>query len=256
MPTVTHALIGALLGFLLYLQSNSEKNGNHKIFSRIHVIIFALNAFIGPDLAKIGLTIGPISESEIIVIINNSIHNILGWVVFSIPLSFLYFFIFSKFSIPKKGEEQIKITTILKLIIGAGLLHFGMDMLDNNVRIFPNFSIFPDLILSVEGFKTGEYFPAIGPLSGLFPWFSMFEFFLIGLFFLVLIIWLFFNKSLKSVILVSFIFVVVVLSIILLFGTNTTNQENDFGFFFYLLIFWIIPIALCLWSYELPKVTE
>ena len=252
LPTVTHSLVGGMIGFLFYIQSNYSKDSKYtkKHFGNAHLIILALNAFIGPDLGKIGLAIGTITESplgySIVFGINNWIHNIFGWFVFAIPLAFLYYAIFNGF---KGQRKQIRLKSIYILMMGAGLLHFAMDTLDSNVRLFPNSPIFPDYHLGIEMLKTG-YTIVDGPLAAIFPWFSMSELLLMGIFFLIVLIWALYNKSLKVVMIIAGIFVSLIIGIAFLFGSQVYQNENDLGFFIYAAIFWFIPLALCMLSYD------
>ncbi|MBD3352398.1 MAG: hypothetical protein GF364_13000, partial [Candidatus Lokiarchaeota archaeon] len=170
MPTITHSLIGGLLAFLIYL--NSRNLGSEKEFSKSHLIIFTINSFIGPDIGKIGVIAGAPSY-----IINDMIHNIIGWIIFSIPLSILYLFIFNKFKSPKVKPSPISFPSILKLIIGAGVLHLGLDVLDQPTRVFPNFSLFPDWAISIDNLRLGHIL-AEGPLYSYFPNFGFMELFI------------------------------------------------------------------------------
>jgi hypothetical protein len=264
--TVTHALIGGLFAMLFYLQSTSTSYKSERQFGKAHVIVFALNSFIGPDIGKIGLAIGPLSANPIIWFINDAIHNVFGWLLFSIPLTILYFWIFNgfrqspirNFNPPHKKTQdmqlnnrkiQIHTFSILKLLIAAGITHFSIDALDSEVRVFPSNSIFPYVTFSVEGFKSGAWYTE-GPFTSIFPWFGMSELFLIGIVFLILIIYAFYKKPLKWVYILSIIFVILIVGILILFGSDIVREENDLGFLFYCSIFWVIPIGFMIWSYE------
>lgn len=244
MPTITHSLIGGMMAFVLYAQSFYSKS--EKKFGKAHVIIFTINSFIGPDFGKITMI-----ATDSMVIVNDAIHNIVGWLLVSIPLSVLYLFIFNKFKTPKKRKPSISYVNILKLIIGAGIFHFSLDCLDQTTRIFPNFPIFPDWGVSVESLSLNGI-----TYEGLLPdaWtgLGLTELFIISMAFLVLIIWFFYKKSIKITMIVAALYVLIIIGMIIVFGTDIVHDENDFGFFIFGLFFWILPLALSVWSYQKP----
>lgn len=241
MSTITHALIGGILSFLIYLNSNNLNA--KKRFSKAHVIIFTINSFIGPDIGKIAAAFGPYNY-----VVNDIIHNIFGWFVFSIPFTFLYFYIFNGVR-PLNSPKSISFKSIYLLILGAGIFHYGYDLLDQSVRLFPKLDIFPDWTISLETFKTGLSMPT-GILSYLLPDFGFTELFIISMFFLVIIIWSFYKKPLKTTIIIAIIYLTIIIALLYLLGSNIVHGENDFGLLFYGIIFWGFPIALMFLSFE------
>lgn len=241
MSTITHALIGGVLSFLFYLGSlnlNAKKG-----FSKAHVIIFTVNSFVGPDIGKIAAAFGPYTY-----VVNDIIHNIFGWFIFSIPFTFLYFYIFNGFR-PLKALKNISFKSIYLLILGAGILHYGYDVLDQSVRLFPKFWVLPDWTISLETFKTGLSMPT-GVLTYLFPDFGFTELFIISIFFLIIIIWSFYKKPLKTTIIVAMIYLAIIIGLLFLLGSDIVHGENDLGLLFYGIIFWAFPITMMFLSFE------
>lgn len=245
MPTITHSLIGGMMAFVLFLQSRYSRS--ERRFGKAHVIIFTINSFIGPDLGKISMI-----AADRMVLVNDAIHNIVGWILISFPLALLYFYIFNKFNSPKKRQPPISLSNVLRLIIAAGIFHFSLDCLDQTTRIFPNFDIFPDwgisvAILSLNGITYEGLLPEVA--AG----FGFTELFMISIVFLVIIICFFYKKSLKSTMIVAGVYVLVILGLLITLGTDIVHDENDLGFLIYGAFFWILPLALCVWSYQEPS---
>jgi hypothetical protein len=182
--------------------------------------------------------------------VNDIIHNVFGWFIVAIPFAFLYFFIFNG-TRSLKSPKSISFRAVYLLILGAGIFHMGFDMLDQSVRLFPNMTIFPDWIVSLETFKTGISMPT-GILTDFFPNFGFTELFFISMIFLVIIIWCFYKKSLKLTMTIAGIYVVIIVGALLLLGSDIVDGENDFGLLIYGISFWAFPVALLLLSYESP----
>ncbi|MHA1339067.1 MAG: hypothetical protein ACTSRZ_03640 [Promethearchaeota archaeon] len=243
MPTIAHALIGGGVAFLIYLIEYEKQINTNPKFTKAHVIIFTINSFVGPDIGKMGIIFGPISY-----LMNDIIHNFIGWICFAFPLAILYFFIFNKFKLPKKRKPSISFLHVYELIFAAGLIHFSLDVLDQSMPIFPNFDIFPEWRISLEGLKTG--YSISGILSQFYPDFGFGELFIICMFFLVVIIWTFYKKTLKITIIVASVFIFTLICLFIFFGSALTHHENDIGFTLYGVIFWIAPIFICYLSFE------
>jgi len=247
MATITHAIIGAALGMLFYTWTISHK----KQFKVEHLIVLAINSFIGPDIPKL---LSPFFGVEywrnpMFLNFNYFVHTYLGWLIFSIPLTGLYYLIFR---LGKQMREThimpIAISHIYFLIVAGGINHFGVDLLDGSVRIIPLF-FGVDWIISLDSFKTGQSW-AEGPLWNQMAWFDDKYLLLLGIFILVVLIWTLKNRSVKMSWFVGLGFIILLYGLIILIGSNAVENENDVGVLMYVIIAWILPIALCLLSLD------
>lgn len=131
MPTVGHLFIGILtplsIGYVL-----NKKN-------IIEILIFFLIGSILPDtytLIKLFIFTDIVKYIPI-----NITHGFIIWIVWSYILSIVLFFIFRKIS-------KLQFIQIFYIILSAGWLHLGLDMLTQPVRIIGGFH------LSVYSFYT------------------------------------------------------------------------------------------------------
>lgn len=247
MSTITHAIIGAALGMILY----SWTLHHQKQFKIEHLIVFAINNFIGPDFPKL---LSPFFGREyfqnlIFLQINDFVHSYVGWVIISGLLSGLYYGIFQ---LSKEARTTKKITItflhIYLLIVAAGFLHFGIDLLDGSVRIVP-ISFGVNWIITLETFKTGNSW-AEGPLWDQMNWFDDKYLLLLGIICLIILIWVLKHKSLKMSWGLGLIFTGIIYALIILIGSNAVENENDVGILLYICMAWLIPIILCLLSLD------
>jgi hypothetical protein len=245
MPTITHAIITASIGALFYLITRNQS----KQFKAEHLIVFALNGFVGPDWAKFlspffGVTY---FSNPTFLAINGFSHSIFGWIFISPLFAGLYYFIFKLTQDAKiSGNPPISYFHLLILIVAAGINHFSIDMLDGYVLIYPSI-INSTYYLSLIDFETG-YLLAEGPLWESFTWFGNKYLLLIGITFMVLLIWELKNKSLKVVIFTAVIFLITIYGLIFLIGSNIVKNEHDLGYAVYLAFGWIFPLYACYFS--------
>ncbi len=254
MPTITHSMIGGAIALLLYTLTyeNLEKGG--KTFQKEHVIILALNSFIGPDYSKF---LSPFFgreywESTAYQQINGFSHSIIGWLILSFPFALLYYSLF-RYTGQGKREKNAPISYmhVLILIIAGGMNHFGMDMLDSSVRVFPPI-ISKEYSLSITSFYTGSML-AEGDLWDTLSWFSTRYYLMLGIIFMIILIYMLNKKSLKAVWITAIAFSVIVFSLIYFIGSRSVSYENDLGLFLYAMFAWIIPLYLCYASMEKNK---
>ncbi len=251
MSTITHAMIGGLIGLCLYtLTQKSDRQ-----FKAEHVIIFALNCFVGPDFSKF---LSPFCctnywTNPLLLTINGFVHSIIGWVIISVLLAGIYYMIFSLAATRTQGKKiPITYGHVLMLIIAGGFNHFGIDLLDATIRVLPN-GWSNQIYLSLTTFTLLGENAAEGLLWPWFGWFDDKYLLLLGLGFMVLLIWLLKNKSLKSVWYVGLGFFVFIYSLIILIGGNIVENENDLGMILYVGFAWFSPVALCFLSMETHK---
>src|SRR6056297_2588598 len=148
MPTITHSIVGGAIGLLLYTitsqyktEGGSSPNSRRK-FKKEHVIVFALNCFVGPDFSKLlsPFFSGNYWESTVYQAINSTIHSIIGWVIVSPAFALLYYAIFRYTGQGKREEKSpISFLSVWLLIVAGGLNHFGIDMLDYGAHLYPGF---------------------------------------------------------------------------------------------------------------------
>jgi hypothetical protein len=137
---------------------------------------------------------------------------------------------------------------IYMLIIAGGFNHFGMDMLDGGILIYP-------LIFGLTGsvsigtFQTG-YLLAQGPLWEYFGWVDDKYLLVIGIFAMIGLIWMMKHKSIKQIWITAGIFGFLIYGIIWLVGSSSVDYEHDLGYMFYVVFTWISPIFLAILSME------
>ena len=248
MPTITHALIGG--GIALFLKTLTEKS--EKKFKNAHLIIFALNSFVGPDFPKIIYPfVQNLRETPVYHFMNMFFHTLIGWYFAALLLTFLYFAIFKYATVEgKKGHLPMPFFQMWLVILAGGICHFAVDFIDYGVYTLPSFSSsgsYGLLFLGYENLQTGFGMPT-GPLSSVFPWFSGGELLLIGIISMIILIWILNNKEMKIVYFAAGIFILFMVAILLLFGGNAVYNENDLGYLAYFLYFILFPLYLLKFS--------
>ena len=256
MPTITHAFVGGAIALLLF--SFTKHRNLDKSFNKEHVILFALNSFVGPDYPKFfSPFLGPDyrNTNTFYILHDNLSHTIVGWIIWSIIFALIYYCIF-RFATKARKTNTIPISLLntYLVILAAGMFHFALDMLDSSVKIFP--AIFSsDTALSIEFFMTGNKF-AIGPMWETMSWFGNKHLLIIGILFLILLIWMLYHGTEKNIWLISLGFGILVYGLIWLVGGNIVHNENDLGFMIYALLFWIGPISVLFLTMEYSGVEE
>jgi hypothetical protein len=254
MPTITHAIIGGAIGLILFSFSQDKKVK----FKAEHVILLALNCFVGPDFPKF---FSPFYgddywTSSTYKYLSTMSHTIVGWLITAIGISLIYFLIFKQSkSARETGKAPISYVHSYLITVAGGMNHFGLDMLDSSVIVFPSFFNI-DLTWSLETFMTGDLM-AEGLLWDSLSWVDSKIYLGLGLLFMVILIWMLKNKPVKNVWIVAGVFGTLIFGLIYLVGSNSVENENDFGFFFYLTFAWIMPLLFCLISMDpADKTTE
>src|SRR6056297_2799173 len=208
MPTITHSIVGGALALIFFTITNKDQGNqylsNKKVFKKEHVIIFALNSFIGPDFAKIlsPFYSGDYWESVMFHRINGTLHTVLGWILVAPLFAGIYYTIFRYMTQEGKinGNAPISYTHTLLLIIAAGMNHFGMDMLDNTIRVFPYY--IPNT--SEYAYTLSDFFTGNAMAEGVWwnslSWFDTKFYLILGLIFMIILIWMMNKKkSIKKI---------------------------------------------------------
>jgi len=242
-PSIAHALFGGTFAFIFYILSRSldlEKKFNERM---LYLSIF--NSFIGPDLFKVFFSF----NLDFLVLGNPLtyfVHSLIGWPVWCLGLMWIWYFILN---IGSTEENKITKGTTLLLLIAVGEMHFFLDAIDTGVHLiaFGEFQIY----IPRDAFFFAKDFYTYGPLHDVFPWFSMFEMFLIGLFFLIMFTYVLFKKELKHVYIVIGIGVVVILSCFILFGSIVFGMENDIGVAMLFLSLIFLPILMIIYAVQI-----
>lgn len=240
-------MVGGAIALLLFTFSRDSP----KKFKAEHVLVLGLNSFVGPDYTKFFSPFyGPgYWESTFYQSLNGFTHTIIGWLIAAFLFAGIYFLLFRYLGEGKKSQvSPISYLHTYMLIVAGGLNHFGLDMLDSSVRIFPNV-IGNDTRLGLSSFYTGEKM-AEGILWESFSWFDDKYLLILGLFFLVGLMWLLKNKDVKWAWIGGAIFGIIVYGSIWLIGGNIVSNENDLGLLVYVSIAWLIPLFLCVFAME------
>lgn len=245
MPTITHALITGAVAILFFLLTQDSL----KRFKAEHVIIFGLNGFLGPDWPKL---LSPFFgsgyfESTLYTTINGFNHTLVGWLIESFGFGLLYYGIFLGTKEARtQGQAPISYVHATLLVLGAGMNHFGVDMLDYGGRVFPT-QLSWDYRIGVAALQTGETWQ-YGPLYAQLSWFDDKYLLILGVLVLFGLIWLLKNKPVKYAIIVAIGFAAFVLSVIFLTGSVIVANENDLGYMVYIGLAWLFPLFACYWS--------
>jgi hypothetical protein len=247
MPTITHAIIGAALGMIFFTFTRDQQ----KKFKAEHLILIAINSFVGPDWPKfLSPFYGPgYWTSDTFTMINGFTHSVLGWCITAVAFSLIYYPIFRYLGEGKRtGRSPITFFHVYLLIVAGGICHFGLDILDQSIRVLPA-SFNTEIMWDLEYFSSGDRL-AEGPLWDSMSWFDDKYLLIIGMVFLPLLIWLLKNKPIKYAWGLGIFFVVLIYGLIWAIGSNIVVNENDFGFFLYIMFAWITPLTICFYSME------
>jgi len=243
MPTIAHAILGGAIALVFYtitLKWNTEKK-----FTERMVILFAFNSMIGPDIFTMfyAFRLGAVAES---IPIRPTVHSILGWPLWCLIIMWLWYYV-----INIRSTEQTKLSkkSTLLLLIAAGEMHFFLDALDAGFPVFGfgdwriHYSL-QDLFLIDDIYTSG-------PLTEVFPWFSMAEMFLLGLFFMILLIYSLFRWQLKYTYLVAGLFLFTIIVLYFLLGSPILGgTEHDLGITIYFGGLFLIPLFLMVLAME------
>lgn len=124
MPTVGHLLVGILTPLLIGYVLNKKKIIEISIYFLIGSILpdtyTIIKLFIFPDIIK--------------YISINITHGFIIWIVWSYIFSIVLFFTFRKIS-------KLQFIQIYYIILSAGWLHLGLDMMIQPVRIIGDFHL-------------------------------------------------------------------------------------------------------------------
>ncbi|MHA1149780.1 MAG: hypothetical protein ACTSR8_16210 [Promethearchaeota archaeon] len=242
MPTIAHAILGGALALVFYTITNSQNFTSEKKFTERMVILFAFNSFIGPDIFTMFYAFNIDTN---VIPIKPFVHSMLGWPVWCLGIMWVWYYIIN---IRSTELTKLSKSSTLLLLIGAGEIHFYLDMLDSSVALigFGDWSIHLSL---QENFLTGMTYQ-YGPFYALAPWFSMTEMFFIGLFFLVLLIYSMFRWELKYTILIAGLFILLIFTLYSVFGSIIFGFENDFGITLYFSLLFLLPMLLMILAME------
>jgi len=129
MPTIGHLIVGVLIPFLTYYALNKKISIETELYfvsgSIIPDTYTIIKIFVFPDICK--------------YISWNIPHGVVSWIILSLMFSAILSSLFYNFS---------KFRKISYILISAGLLHFGLDMLIEPVRFIG------DIYLSSSSFYT------------------------------------------------------------------------------------------------------
>jgi len=245
MPTVSHALLGGAIGLIFYLITNSQNWNSEKKFTERMVILVALNCFIGPDIFTMlyAFRLGELAEANPI---RATVHSVLGWPLWCLIIMVLWYY-----AINIRSTEQTKLSlkSTFLLLVAAGELHFFMDAIDAGITLFG----FGDsrLIITFEDLFMIDTIYQTGPLTNIFPWFSMGEMFMVGLFFMVLLTYSLFRWEMKYTWLIAGLFLAIIILLYFLLGADILGgEEHDMAAILYFGGLLILPLGLMVVSIE------
>nr|MDO8117558.1 hypothetical protein [Candidatus Sigynarchaeota archaeon] len=89
MPGIFHAIFGLVAGLVIWKLAQ-DKDG-YKPINLGLVFVFAFNNYIGPDLNSIFRGLGDLLGSQGLEDLGRATHSYLGWVIWSIPWSILWY---------------------------------------------------------------------------------------------------------------------------------------------------------------------
>ncbi len=250
MPTVVHAIFGGILGLFAYLVSRNSP----RVFNERMVIVFALNAFIGPDLIKIPrIFIAP--ADPVLLALDQYLHSVFGWITWSFGIALLFW---QLANVRARYPESITYFNSVKLVMGAGFTHLGLDILDLSQEGYGSLSVFPwdpSTAINLDTFHTGWYFT-----DGILDIGSrrLGAALLLGtglLFLAMLVYFLVKKRDVKRSIIGASIFVAIIIAMIALFGSEIVYDEHDLGYFVYMSLFLFVPLALIYWAMQDTRIT-
>ena len=239
-PSISHSILGGAVALIFYMIS--QKYDTEKKFTERMVVLFAFNSFIGPDIFTLFLVFNIDTNA---IPVKSLCHSLLGWPIWCLGIMWIWYLVIN---INSNEETKLSKKSTLMLLIAAGEIHFFLDMLDDGVDLI-GFGDF-HLHLTLQGnFLLGSAYP-YGPLHDVMPWFSMTYMFLIGLAFLILLIYSLFKWELKHTLIIASIFFAMILVLYVLFGSVIVGYENDFGVVIYFGTLLLIPLVLIYFSME------
>ncbi len=131
MPTIGHLVVGILIPFLMYYTTNKKFSIEIELYfivgSVLPDIYIFVKIFIFPDIYK--------------YIPWNIPHGFIIWILLGFIFTIIFYFSFKKVS-------KLRLIQIYIILLSAGWLHFGIDMLTQPVRIIGDFN------LSISSFYT------------------------------------------------------------------------------------------------------
>lgn len=241
MPTIAHSLLGGAISLILYAFTRKSD----KRFTNRMVILLSLNSFIGPDLLNITYTL--VEDMGALYNIHKIIHSIIGWPIWCLGIVWLFYYVIN---IKASDEDKLSLLQIYLILIAGGFFHFGMDLLTQSLWIFGiPISPWNEATINLNTFLTGDDYPE-GPLHALMPWFSMGEMFIIGIAFLICMIYALMKDNLKLTIILSLLFLTTLLVCYWLFGSLIFGEEEDIGITLFYGAFFIGPLLLCFASFQ------
>jgi len=224
MPFFGHFVIAMSIIIPIYY-FNKEKF-HYKV-----AVIFVLNNWIGPDSAQAYFFL-PID-----------FHYLVPYLFWALPMAFFYSYI-SRFSIKFENRKFRVIDDKQKvlnwrnaylLMISGGILHTVSDTIfRSNLKFKFIEDIFKPTLYEIQ-----EYGMGFGFDSGAVH--------LLGYLILILmsfLIFLFFNRNLKDMLIFYSTYIIIVIVSILLLGDDLAGEEFDIGVIFFALIFIFIPLFL------------
>ncbi|HUS50538.1 MAG TPA: metal-dependent hydrolase [Candidatus Paceibacterota bacterium] len=131
MPTISHLIIGALIPVLIYVALNKKIS--------IETVLYFIAGSILPDLYTF---VKIFVFSDVCKYISwNAPHGVIAWIIWGFVFAIIFHFSFQRFS-------KLKLKQIFIILLSAGWLHLGLDMLTEPVRIIG------DCYLSISSFYT------------------------------------------------------------------------------------------------------
>lgn len=243
MPTVVHAIFGGVVALLFHLVSK----GGRRVFTERAVIVFAFNAFIGPDIFKIPrVFIDP--GNATLLALDQALHSIVGWVAWAFLVA-VPFWLLAR--VKASQADTLPYTSTAILVLGAGLTHLGLDVLDLSQEGYGSLSVLPwdpSTSFNLATFHTGSTWD--GLVQGLPSRAGAAILFATGLCFLCLISYFLLRKRTRHAIIAAGIFVGTVTGLVVMFGSGIVYGEHDLGYLVYLSVFFFVPLALMYWSLQ------
>lgn len=131
MPTIGHLVIGILIPLIFYYTLNQKVSIETELYFVIGSILpdtyTIIKIFIYPDIYK--------------YISWNFTHGIIAWIIWAFISTIIFYFSFHRIS-------KLQFVQIFLILLSAGWLHLGNDMLTQPVRIIGDF------YLSISSFYT------------------------------------------------------------------------------------------------------
>ncbi|MHA1512073.1 MAG: hypothetical protein ACTSRX_10190 [Promethearchaeota archaeon] len=224
MPFFGHFIIAMSIIIPIYY-FNKEKF-HYKV-----AVIFVLNNWIGPDTA----------HAYFFLPIN--FHYLIPYLFWALPMAFFYSYI-SRFSIKFENRKFRVIDDKHKvlnwrnaylLMISGGILHTVSDTIFRSNLKFK----FIENIFEPRLYEIQEYGMGFGIDSGAIHLYGY-----LILIFMSFLIFFFFNRNIKDMLIFYSIYIAVVIVSILLLGDDLAGEEFDIGVIFIAIIFIFIPLFL------------